>query len=516
MGTRRSHPGLAVLAAALAAAAWAPTSIGATARAAAAEPPAAASTWQFYTMRSQASGKIERFWIGHAQRLKRDDVYPVLYCLPGLLDNDTHWKNALDPHLAKYEMIAVCPSVGGATWFMNSPAQPWMKWGDFLTQELRAFVEANYPASHKKGQRGIAGISSGAHGALYQALETDLYGSVGLLSGAMELRGYAGAVGLDYWIGPPSPETAPLYAARSCMVILARRDGSPPFDLFLDSGDKDGAQPQMAALKRVLDAKGATYKWYVGQGGHNWAYWKSRAEDHLAWHAEQFARNRREGRFKEEAPRPKDAGLTPAQSPDIALCEEAAARLRAPWKDGGRAITLQGLAPQGAPLAKGDPARGEVTLAANLPLAGHEPALAAFDLDLVVSTPLERAGTLTLTVRLRNGRGASLAATTAPLALAAGESNRRLRLHARLAVELKGPDALRGGIILGLQPFGADGNPVGDPVLGKAKPGTLAIESWPLDARARVEVVLSAGGLTDLPLAAVYEARLAEAPAAEP
>ena len=84
-----------------------------------------------------------------------------------------------------------------------------MKWGDYLMQDLRAFVESHYPASPEKGQRGICGISAGGHAAFYQALtHPDLYGAVSVLSGAMELRGYAGAVGLDYWIGPKTADVS--------------------------------------------------------------------------------------------------------------------------------------------------------------------------------------------------------------------------------------------------------------------------------------------------------------------
>jgi S-formylglutathione hydrolase FrmB len=477
----------------------------------AAAPPAPAVAWKHHTVQSAASGKIERFWIGHAADRKPDGAWPVVYFLPGLLDNETHWKNALDAHLGKHEVIAVCPSVGGATWFMNSPAQPWMRWGDFLTHELRAFVEANYPASRRKGQRGITGISSGAHGALYQALQTDLYGSVSLLSGALELRGYAGQFGLEHWVGPRSPEAAPLYEARSCLALVAKREGPLPFDLYLDTGDKDGAVPQMEALKRVLDSKNVPYKWFVGQGGHNWAYWASRAGDHLAWHAEQFARNRREDRFAEEAAPPAEAGLTPAQSPDIAPSDEAVQRLRASWKEGGRAIPLKGLPRDGAPLAKDDPGRQEVKLSADLPVTGHGPALGLFDLELVLSTPLQRAGTLRLTVRLSNGRGTRIASASVPLSLAAGESNRRVPARLRVAVELKDPDPLRGGILLALQPFDADGRPSGDPVLGKARPGTIALEHWPLGPRAQVDCTVGPAGAKDLPLAAVYAARLSAA-----
>ncbi|MFO8014712.1 MAG: alpha/beta hydrolase-fold protein, partial [Phycisphaerae bacterium] len=224
--------------------------------------------WKRYYVRSPATGKIERFWVGHRKALDPKGTYPVLYFLPGLLGHESIGRKHFDPHLAKHDLILVSTSVGGATWYMNSPRQPWMKWGDYLRQELRAFVENAYPASRQKGQRGIAGISAGGHAAFYHAItHPDLYGSVTVLSGAMDLRGYAGAVGLDYWMGPRSPAFFGRYKDRSCLVLAAEHTGALPFALALEAGNKDGALQQMEVFRRVLDGKGLAYHWHVGAGG---------------------------------------------------------------------------------------------------------------------------------------------------------------------------------------------------------------------------------------------------------
>jgi len=469
--------------------------------------------WKHHVVHSPATGKIERFWVGHPKDLKPDGTYPVIYFLPGLLGNETDWKRDLDPHLGKYPVIAVCPSVGGATWFMNSPAQPWMKWGDFLTQELRAFVETNYPASREKGQRGIAGISSGAHGALYHALKKpDLYGSISLLSGALNLAGYAGAVGLDYWVGPRTSAILPIYTDRSALLLAKGHRGPWTFDLYLDVGDKDGAKPQMDALRRILDSRRVPFRWHVGAGAHNGTYWHARAGDHLAWHASLFAGNRREGRYTQEAPTPNALPLKLLDKlPDVTLSDDAVARLRAPWSEPhtGKTIRVEGVSNEALPLAKEGKEHKTVTLDAALTARDHEPRLYVYRLTLTASMPMPRAGEITMNCRIRNGRGMSVC-TLPPTALPipAGEPNRRAGLRARLALELKGPDPLRGGIVAGLQVFGADGRPLGDPAIGKAKPGSTSIELWPIAPAARVQWTLSLRGDKALPLAAVHQARL--------
>jgi len=480
-----------------------------------------ANVWQKYHVRSPATGKIERFWVGHRKGLDPDGACPSVYFLPGLLDHDDTWKEALDPHLARHEVVAVCPAVGGATWFMNSPQQPWMKWGDFLTAELRRFVEQHYPVSREKGQRGIAGISSGGHAAFYHAITSpDLYGSVTVLSGAMDLRGYAGAVGLDYWIGPRKPDFFGRYKDRSCLVLASRHTGPLPFALALEAGDSDGALEQMQAFRRVLDAKDLAYHWHVGTGGHNWTFWKSRAPHVLAWHAEQFDRNRRENRYTQEAP----AGPSPLKviqgPPDIDLSAEARRRLRTPWSQAEdvEPVKTGGLPAEGAPLRRssGDEKYAEARFGADLPAAGHAAGLFLYRLTLVVAAPLPKAGAVALRVFLRNGRRQTVLWTPrVALPVPAGEGERKVEVHARIAVELKAPDPIRGGIVLAVQPMGADGRPAGPPAVGKARPGTMRLERWPIAPRARTLWTVTLAGEGALPLAAVHEVHMEAEPAAK-
>jgi S-formylglutathione hydrolase FrmB len=503
-----------LLAAVLAAAALSPMACAASATPAA---PTAPNVWKQYTVESPSSGKIERFWVGCPATIKPGAPaadaprYPVIYFLPGLMDNDDTWKNGLDPILAKYKIIAVCPTVGGASWFMNSPRLPWMKWGDFLTQDLRGFIEANYPASSEKGQRGICGISSGGHGAFYEATtQPQLYGSVSVLSGAMELRGYNG-FGLDYWIGPRSPETTRLYVERSCTVLAGQHTGALPFELFLDSGDTDGALSQMEGLRKVLDSKGDTYKWFVGKGGHDWTYWAARADDHLAWHNEQFMRNRREGRYAEKpaAKAPELKVLT--GPPDVTLSDEAARRLRASWGPpaGARSLAVEGLPIKGGPLSKTDAKYKELRLTATLTAAGNSSAVYVYRLTALASTPLEPGGTLSMSGVAMNERGRTLCFIPAvAMNVPAGQPDRKVELHARMVVELKAPDPIRGGIVAAIQWYDSDGKPVGEPAVGQGRPGTIGIEGWPLGPTAHAAWFFSLAGEKALGLATIHEFRV--------
>jgi S-formylglutathione hydrolase FrmB len=476
---------------------------------------APAVVWKHYIVQSPSTDKVERFWVGHTAALKPDGKYPVIYFLPGLLDDENNWKAALEPQLASFEIIAVCPAVGGATWFMNSPARPWMRWGDFLTDDLRAFVESHYPASREKGQRGIAGISAGGHAVFYHAVKRpDLYGSVSVLSGAMELRGYAGTNGLEYWLGPKGPQTVSLYAERSCVLIAGRLDAPPPFALYLDVGDKDGALAQMDLLRKALDAKAAKYKWNLGSGTHSWPYWTDRTPDHLAWHGDQFAQNRRDSRYT-ETPTAKAAELKVLDAyPAIDLSDEAVRRLQAPWGQATKwvpNIPTTGLLPSGTPISATDAKYKAANFSATLAIKDYDPRLQVYRLTLSTAVPLPRAGTMTLLVTLRNGRNSAIfSVPAADFAVPAGEADRRVDLRARLAIEMKPPDPLRGGIIAGLQLFDAAGQPAGKILVGKAAPGTPNVERWPLAPQMQAEFALSLGGSAALPMAAIQDVRFSK------
>jgi len=470
--------------------------------------------WTKYIVRSTATGEIERFWVGVPPGLDRDGKYPAVYFLPGLLDGDDTWKGALDLHLAQHKVVAVCPAVGGATWFMDSPRQPWMKWGEYLRQELRAFIEAKYPVSHQKGQRGIAGISAGGHAAFYQAItHPDLYGSVTVLSGAMDLRGYAGAVGLDFWIGPRSLDTLGLYADRSCMVLAARHEGPLPFALAMEAGSEDGALAQMQAFRRVLDTKGLTYRWKVSPGSHDWTFWKSRAGEVLAWHAEQFDYNRREGLYTAEDKALPVAMEVLEKPPEIGLSDEARRRLRAPWTEAAdlKPVKTGGLPADGAPLSKSDKQYAEAKFGADLSARGHDAALFVYRLTVTLASPLPNAGSVALSGDVRNGRQWNvLTVPAAHLPVPAGEPQRQVHLHARLVVELKEPAPIRAGIVAAIQPFDAAGQPVGEPAIGTVRPGTAKLELWPIAPQARSLWRLTLDGPNALPLAAVHEVRMEE------
>ena len=167
---------------------------------------------------------------------------------------------------------------------------------------------------------------------------------------------------------------------------------------------------------------------------------------------------------------------------------------------------VTGLPKDGGALSKIDPKAKEVRLAGTLPVGGRANGTFIYRVAITAMVPGEGGGTLPLQTNLRTEQDSGLF-SLAPLAfeVPVGPANRSVELEARLVVEVKSPDALRSGIVAGMQVFGPDGKPVGAPVIGKVRPGTLAIEQWPFGPTPRAEWVFTLTGDKALPAAVIKD-----------
>lgn len=124
---------------------------------------------------------------------------PVVYWLSGLTctDDNVRTKAGAQRYAAELGLILVMPDTSprgndvpdvperydlgqGAGFYVNATQAPWAthyQMYDYVTRELPALVDANFPA--RAGKRAISGHSMGGHGALVCALKNPgLYASV--------------------------------------------------------------------------------------------------------------------------------------------------------------------------------------------------------------------------------------------------------------------------------------------------------------------------------------------------
>ncbi len=128
---------------------------------------------------------------------------PVVYWLSGLTctDDNVRTKAGAQRYAAELGLILVMPDTSprgddvpdvperydlgkGAGFYVNATQAPWAthyQMYDYVTRELPALVEANFPVI--SGKRAISGHSTGGHGALVCALKNPgLYASVSAFS----------------------------------------------------------------------------------------------------------------------------------------------------------------------------------------------------------------------------------------------------------------------------------------------------------------------------------------------
>ncbi len=128
----------------------------------------------------------------------RDERYPSLYLLHGYGVSCDAWlesdftkgfsvKESMDRlirHGDVEEMIVVMPDCRnrfGGCWHTDSPVTG--NWEKFITEDLTAYVDANYRTVPDARARGIAGHSMGAYGALKSAMKrADMFRSVYAMS----------------------------------------------------------------------------------------------------------------------------------------------------------------------------------------------------------------------------------------------------------------------------------------------------------------------------------------------
>ena len=167
-----------------------------------------------------------------------DRRYPVVYLLHG--SGNDQWTYAREPILSLADRIGaiiVCP-YGDASWWIDSPRMPWMRYETFVTKELVPYVDGRYRTVAGKRGRAIAGHSMGGHGACFIGFgHTDLFGAVGNVMGGVDLRPFSTRPDLRKLLGDPAehPDDWERFSAISRAATL--RNGEVQLTTVVGTGD---------------------------------------------------------------------------------------------------------------------------------------------------------------------------------------------------------------------------------------------------------------------------------------
>lgn len=236
---------------------------------------------------------------------EHDEKLPVLYWLSGLTCTDENFmqKAGAQRLAAELGLIIVAPDTSprgegvpddpnaaydfglGAGFYVNATQEPWARhyrMYDYVTEELPALVEANFPVSER---RGISGHSMGGHGALVCALKNPgRYQSVSAFApianpadcpwGEKAFTGYLGS------------DRSQWREWDACALIGKAEEQLP---ILVDQGDRDdfmANQLKPDALEAAAKAADHPLTLRIQPGyDHSYYFIASFIDDHLRHHA---------------------------------------------------------------------------------------------------------------------------------------------------------------------------------------------------------------------------------------
>lgn len=227
--------------------------------------------------------------------------YPVLWLLHGTFGGYSDWlrKSNIELYTAKKEMIVVMPGIGNADYEAWDNFTLGIDSEKYITDELMPLVHSWLPASDRREDNFVAGLSMGGGGALKLALlHPELFEAAAVLSYApadmetqkAELEELFGAdrdelLALnDMWhskirsynrMHRYSSVDEYLASPANTWRLLEESAGRKELPrLLFTCGSEDPLMTEnFRALKKHFEESGREAEWSEGPGGHSWPVW---------------------------------------------------------------------------------------------------------------------------------------------------------------------------------------------------------------------------------------------------
>ncbi|TLS51299.1 esterase family protein [Paenibacillus antri] len=225
--------------------------------------------------------------IGMAGAGSARELYPTLYLLHGLSDDDTIWsrRTSVERYAASLGLAIVMPNVHRSFYAdMEYGGRYWT----FLTEELPALARSFFPLSAEREDNFAAGLSMGGYGAMKWALNRpDKLAAAASLSGALDaLRMTRNP---EPWI---KPSLDLVFGGRELegtehdvISLLAKVDAAdgPKPKLYQWCGTEDFLYADNVAFRDACRRTGLDLTYEEGPGDHSWGYWDEKIQDVLKW-----------------------------------------------------------------------------------------------------------------------------------------------------------------------------------------------------------------------------------------
>ena len=204
-----------------------------------------------------------------------DKKVPALYLLHGAFGKYNNWiikVPAIKQLADKYGMMIVCPDGGHTSWYFDSPIDSTYRYETFITKELIAYIDTNYPTIANRNGRAITGLSMGGHGGIFLTYRhPNLFSACGSTSGALHVSVITRGYDVEKRLGDPAAN--PSYWKDWSVLNIIENKPIETFKIIIDCGTEDRVLPMNRAVHEKMLQLKIPHEYIERPGGHDFNYW---------------------------------------------------------------------------------------------------------------------------------------------------------------------------------------------------------------------------------------------------
>jgi S-formylglutathione hydrolase FrmB len=221
--------------------------------------------------------------------------FPVVYLLHGYGGDYSNWIMKV-PQLKKYadeyQLMIVCPDGHYSSWYFDSPIDSTMRYETYISKEVPAFIDKNYPTIKDRAARGITGLSMGGHGGLFLGFRhADIFAACGSMSGGVDINASRNRFDVSKRIGDTT-RYADNWSKYSVINVIEKKPADS-LAVIVDCGTEDFFYSINHALHEKMLKLKIPHDYIERPGQHNWLYWSNAVQYQLLFFRNQFARAKR-------------------------------------------------------------------------------------------------------------------------------------------------------------------------------------------------------------------------------